>query len=187
MGRAIGPSRASSFLLGWDTHQQDCRPRRRRRPLSARKGLLRILGKEETVREVPTHPTFAEISRFGWRNARTGLAPTPLRPLLLTSAAPGSPFGGRTTSCLPSWARPARRKRRLGSERPTAERYYPLEGDPSVLHRWCAGKSGRRGVPDAFRSFAVQATSQEHSIQEHRPGPASAVTSEDRVHPPSAG
>jgi site-specific recombinase XerD len=55
--------------------------------LSARKGVLRILGKGERVREVPTTTSSARPSRTGRTNARTGPEPIRARRCSSTSEA----------------------------------------------------------------------------------------------------
>ena len=57
--------------------------------LSARKGILRIYGKAERVREIPIHPELRKASPIGSRSAATGRERNTARRCFSTSAATG--------------------------------------------------------------------------------------------------
>ena len=69
--------------------------------LSPRKGILRIYGKAEAVREIPIHSQLRRALSDWLHEARTGPQPRP-PPCLSTSAANGSPSAAPTTSSPPS-------------------------------------------------------------------------------------
>jgi integrase len=106
--------------------------------LSARKGVLRILGKGEKVREVPVHPSCAGTSRCGWRSARTGPGQPPRRRSSSTSAGTGSQPEAPATSWPPWRTRLARRTRpqRTSSGTPSAPRSSALR-TAVLAPTWC--------------------------------------------------
>jgi len=69
--------------------------------LSARKGILRIRGKGEKVREIPIHPQL-RATLTGWLDERPDWPGADSPPCFSTSAAPGCPSRARTTSSPPS-------------------------------------------------------------------------------------